>query len=162
MGAFMVPQPSIVLSSVWEHRVVTADEVGWFRSAVPVAVADAVALLAFVLVGIRSHHEIGAFDLFLRNAVPVEVMWFSVAAIIGAYRRRGLGTLVPTWIVAVPAGLVVRTLWVGSPNGFRLLTFLGVGSAFTLLFLLAGRAAAGFAGRRMRFRRGIERDSIAP
>jgi hypothetical protein len=142
--------------------VVTADEVGWFRSAVPIAVADAVGLVAFVLVGMRSHHESGFLDVFLRNALPLEVMWFSVAAITGAYRRPGLGTLVTTWIVAVPAGLVVRTLWVGSPNGFRLLTFLSVGSAFSLIFLLAGRAAAGFACRRMRFRRGIERGSISP
>ncbi len=29
------------------------------RSAIPYVVADAVALVTFVLVGIRSHHEIG-------------------------------------------------------------------------------------------------------
>lgn len=123
------------------------DEVGRRRSAVPFAVADAVALAVFVLVGIRSHHEIGALDLFLRNAVPLEVMWFAVAAASGSYRRPGLRTLLYTWIVAVPAGLVVRSLWVGSPSGGRMLTFLGIGLAFTLLFLLAGRAAAGVARR---------------
>ena len=142
--------------------MVTPDEVGWFRSAILFPLSDGVALVVFVLVGIRSHHEAGAADLFLRNAVPLEVMWFAVVAFSGAYRRPGLRTLLGTWIVAVPAGLVVRTLWVGSPNGFRLLTFLSVGSAFSLIFLLAGRAAAGFACRRMRFRRGIERGSISP
>lgn len=131
------------------------------RSVVPFAIADAVALVVFVLVGIRSHHEVGTVDLFLRNAVPLEVMWFTVAAVTGAYRRPGLRTLLWTWIVAVPAGLVVRTIWVGSPSGVRLLTFLGIGLAFTLLFLLAGRTVVGVTGR-MRSRRSRERGSIAP
>jgi hypothetical protein len=141
--------------------MVTPDEAGWFRSAILFPLADSLALVAFVLAGIRSHHEIGALDLFLRNAVPLVVMWFTVAAVSGSYRRPGLRTLLWTWIVAVPAALVVRSLWVGSPSGVRLLTFLGIGLAFTLLFLLAGRAAAGFAIRWMRSRRGPERDPIA-
>jgi len=88
-------------------------------------------------------------------------MWFAVAVVSGAYRRPALRTLLWTWAVAVPAGLIVRTLWVGSPSGVRLLTFLGIGLAFTLLFLLAGRAVVGVSGR-IRSRRGVERDSIAP
>lgn len=138
------------------------DEGGDHRSAIPFVVADAVALISFVLVGIRSHHEIGAPDLFLRNAVPLEVMWFAVAAVTGAYRRPGLRTLLWTWVVAVPVALIVRTLWVGSPSGLRLLTFLGIGLAFTLLFLLIGRVAAGFAGHWMRARRTAERGSMVP
>ena len=39
--------------------------------------------------------------------------------------------------------LVVRSIWVGSPTGTRLLVFLGIGLAFTLLFLLAGPGVAG-------------------
>ena len=130
-------------------------------SVVPSAVADALALVVFVLAGIRSHHEIAALDLFLRNAVPLEVMWFAVATVTGAYRRPGIRTLLWTWIVAVPAGLVVRSIWVGSPAGVRLLTFLGIGLAFTLLSLLAGRAVVGVIGR-MTSRRRLERGSIAP
>jgi hypothetical protein len=142
--------------------VVTADEVGWFRSAIPLAVADAVGLVAFVLVGIRSHHEIGALDLFLRNAVPLEAMWFAVAGVSGTYRRPGIRSLLWTWIVAVPAALVVRSVWVGSPSGVRLLTFVGIGLAFTLLFLLAARAVPGASGRWIRSHRRLERDSIEP
>jgi hypothetical protein len=41
--------------------------------------------------------------------------------------------------MAVPAALLVRTWWVGSPQGGRIAVFLGVGMAFTLLFLLIGR-----------------------
>jgi hypothetical protein len=51
---------------------------------------------------------------------------------------------------------------VGSPSGLRLLTFLGIGLAFTLLFLLIGRPAAGFAGRWMHARRTPERGSMVP
>ncbi|MEP6973001.1 MAG: DUF3054 domain-containing protein [Actinomycetota bacterium] len=119
------------------------------RSVPSFVVADAIALVVFVAAGIRSHHEVGALDLFLRNAVPLEVAWFLVAAVTGAYRRPGLRTLLTTWIVAVPAGLVVRSLWVGSPTGTRLLVFVGIGLAFTAVFLTVGRALARFAGLRM-------------
>jgi hypothetical protein len=141
---------------------VKAEDVSGYRSAIPFAVADAVALITFVLVGIRSHHEVGALDLFLRNAVPLEVAWFAVAVVVGAYRRPGTRTLLLTWIVAVPVALMVRTRWVGSPSGLKLLTFLGIGLVFTLVFLLIGRATAGFVGRRMRARRTLERGSITP
>jgi hypothetical protein len=140
--------------------MMSLDEVGRSRSAGPFVVADALSLVAFVLVGIRSHHETGALDLFLRNAIPLEVIWFAVAAVSGAYRRPGFRTLVWTWVVAVPAGMIVRTVWVGSPSGVRLLVFLGIGLVFTLLFLLAGRAVVGIIDW-MRSRPGPERDSIA-
>lgn len=113
------------------------------------AAADALALVVFVVAGIRSHHEVGALDLFLRNAVPLLIAWFVVATVTGAYRKPGLRTLLITWVVAVPAGLIARSLWVGSPTGARLLVFLGIGLVFTALFLLVGRVLARFAGRRM-------------
>ena len=116
------------------------------------------------MAGIRSHHEVGALDLFLRNAVPLEVAWFAVSAVAATYRRPGLRTLLWTWIVAVPTGLVVRSIWVGSPSGTRLLVFVGIGLVFTLLFLLAGRGVVALIdrrrGRRMRSQRRPERDSI--
>ena len=80
-------------------------------------VADAVALMVFVAAGIRSHHEVGALDLFLRNAVPLEVAWFAVAIVAATYRRPGIRTLLWTWVVAVPAGRIVRSIGVGSPSG---------------------------------------------
>ncbi len=114
-----------------------------------VVVADAVALAVFVVAGIRSHHEVGALDLFLRNAIPLEAAWFLVATVTGVYRRPGPRTLLVTWVVAVPAGLIARSLWVGSPTGARLLVFLGIGLVFTALFLTAGRALARLAVRRV-------------
>ncbi len=120
------------------------------RSVVALVVADAVALMVFVVAGIRSHHEVGALDLFIRNAVPLEVGWFAVSAVAATYRRPGLRTLLVTWIVAVPVGLVVRSIWVGSPSGTRLVVFVGIGLLFTLLFLLAGRGVVSLLGRRRR------------
>ena len=126
----------------------SSDGVARSRSVVAFVVADAVALLVFVVAGIRSHHEVGALDLFLRNAVPLEVAWFAVSAVAATYRRPGLRTLLWTWIVAVPTGLVVRSIWVGSPSGTRLLVFVGIGLVFTLLFLLAGRGVVALIDRR--------------
>ena len=103
------------------------------------AIADALALTSFVAVGLRSH-RIGAIaEIAARNAVPLAVAWVVVALAVGTYRRRDLASLVLTWALAVPAALLVRTWWVGSPQGSRIAVFLGVGMAFTLLFLLIGR-----------------------
>ena len=109
---------------------------------------DALALTAFVLVGIRSHHDAGGIPLFARNAVPLLVAWFVAAPAVGTYRRPGLRSLVSAWAVAIPAGLLMRSVWVGSPTGGRLLVFLAVGLAFTLLFLLIGRGLVRIVARR--------------
>ena len=109
---------------------------------------DATALLAFVAVGLAQHDEGAVAWLFLRNALPLLGSWFAVAALVGTYRRPGIRTLLVTWVVAVPAGLLLRTAWVGSPSGARILVFLGVGLAFTLLFLAIGRLVARALGER--------------
>jgi hypothetical protein len=108
---------------------------------VPLLVAvDLLALVVFVVTGMRSHHEGAYATVFLRNAIPLLGSWAIFSAVLGAYRYPGPGSLLRTWIVAVPVALVVRSLWVGSPTGVgRFLTFLAVGLAFTLLFLLIGR-----------------------
>ncbi|HYY08139.1 MAG TPA: DUF3054 domain-containing protein [Actinomycetota bacterium] len=106
-----------------------------------VVLADVVALLVFVLIGIRSHHAATAVG-FLRNAGPLLGAWFVVAWFTRGYRRPGLGSLLRTWIIAVPIGLLVRTALVGSPSGGRLLVFLAVGVGVTLVFLLLGRIIA--------------------
>jgi hypothetical protein len=101
-------------------------------------VADIAALVVFVLVGIRGH-RVGTLEGFARNAVPLVAAWLLIAWLAGAYRRPGWRSLLRTWIVAVPIGLLVRTVIVGSPRGARILVFLGVGLAFTLLFLVLAR-----------------------
>ena len=93
--------------------------------------ADAASLIVFVLVGITGHRT-GTVDGFLRNAVPLLGVWFLVAWLGRTYRRPGWRSLLRNWIVAVPVGLLARTLIVGSPKGARILVLIGVGLAFTL------------------------------
>jgi glycopeptide antibiotics resistance protein len=103
--------------------------------------ADAVALIAFVVVGLRGHQG-KTVEGFLRNAGPLLGVWFLVAWASHTYRRPGWRSLLKNWIVAVPIGLLVRTVIVGSPRGARILVFGAVGLAFTLLFLVLGRLLA--------------------
>ena len=110
------------------------------------ALADAGALVVFALIGIRGH-AVATAEGFLRNAVPLLVAWFAVAWLVHTYRRPGWRSLLTNWIVAVPLGLLARTVVVGSPNGARILVFAGVGLAFTLLLLVLGRLVARLASR---------------
>ena len=122
------------------------------QTAVPsalLAALDGLALVAFVLVGMRSHHEATAAEVFARNAIPLLVCWFATAALMHTYRR-GQSTwgFLRTWAIAVPVALLVRTWIVGSPSApGRIALFVGIGMAFTLLFLLGVRVAVGLVAR---------------
>lgn len=109
------------------------------RSGTVLAVADGLALLAFVAVGLRSHRLGAIAEIVARNAIPLAVAWGVMGLIVAPYRRLDLASLITTWAIAVPLALLVRTWWVGSPQGSRIVVFLVVGLAFTLLFLAIGR-----------------------
>ncbi len=110
---------------------------------------DLVALMLFVVAGMRNHRTGSQLDIFLRNAVPVLVAWLVLSIAWRTYRPVSLRRLGTTWITALPIGLLVRTWWVGSPTGGRIVVFLGVGMAFTALFLLIGRGLSSVLGRRL-------------
>lgn len=105
---------------------------------------DLAALAVFVVVGMRSHTEGAKAAIFLRNAVPVGVAWLIGGATFRTYRGPSLRTLTKTWLVAVPVGLAVRTVWVGSPTGARIAVFFAVAMSFTALFLVGGRLLSAF------------------
>lgn len=111
------------------------------RGTVWYVLADAVALVAFVVIGLRGHRG-STVEGFLRNAVPLLGAWFLVAWTAHTYHRPGWRSLLRNWIVGVPIGLLVRTVIVGSPRGARILVFVGVGLATTLLFLVLARLLA--------------------
>ena len=113
---------------------------------------DLFALVVFVAVGIGSHATLSRAEAFFRNAVPIVAAWLVAAALLRTYRPPSVRGLLKTWIVAMPVGILVRSLWVGSPTGGRLLVFLGVALAFTLLFLAFARGVA-FLVRRRRWLR---------
>jgi Protein of unknown function (DUF3054) len=103
---------------------------------------DAVALLAFTLVGVANHdHGLPAAAL-ARVGGPLLVAWFVAARAVGTYRSPGLRTLLLAWVIAVPVAAVVRTLIAGGPWGGELVVFLAVAMSFTLVFLLLGRGLA--------------------
>lgn len=108
------------------------------RETIWYVVADATALIAFVVIGLRGHQG-SAIEGFLRNAVPLLGTWFLVASASHMYRRPGWRRLLRNWILAVPIGLLVRSVIVGSPRGARILVFVAVGLAFTLLLLVLDR-----------------------
>jgi hypothetical protein len=105
-------------------------------------VADALALTGFVLAGLARHVEGFALHLIARNLLPLLAAWFLVGALLGTYRRGGPVTFVLTWLTAVTAAGVARSLWLGHPRGRALLTFLSVSLSFTLLALLSARGVA--------------------
>jgi hypothetical protein len=108
------------------------------RGTVWYVLADAAALVAFVVIGLRGHRG-STVEGFLRNAIPLLGAWFLVAWRARTYRRPGWRSLLMCWVVAVPVGLLVRTVVVGSPRGAKILVFVGVGLASTLLFLVLAR-----------------------
>jgi hypothetical protein len=113
------------------------------------ATLDGLALLAFVLAGVRAHHEGSAAAIFARNAVPLLVSWYGVGLVFHLYREPSLRGLLRNWVVAVPVALLARTWVVGSPSSVsRIALFVAVGMTFTLLFLLIGRATAAVIDRR--------------
>ena len=99
--------------------------------------ADAAAILVFAVVGMLSHHRLGAAG-FARDALPLLAGWFAAAACFRLYRRPGAWRLAATWAVGVPAGLVVRRLALG--HGLEP-AFVVTTLVFTLAFVLAARLA---------------------
>jgi hypothetical protein len=120
---------------------------GTTRARLTLAV-DLLALMAFVLIGMRSHRSSGAFVVFARTAGPVLGAWLACAFFIRTYRPPSHRSLVRTILVAVPAGVLVRTMVVGSPQGWQILVFLGVALLFLSLFLGTGRVIVSLVSRR--------------
>jgi hypothetical protein len=103
------------------------------------AIADAVALLVFVTVGLLSHHGGVSLAGYARDALPFLGCWFAAAAIFGLYRHPTRGALLKTWAVGITAGVLVRQLVVWSLH-WDDLVFLVVALTFTLVFVLLARA----------------------
>ena len=110
--------------------------------------ADALGILTFATVGLLSHDHALSFTGYARDALPLLVGWFAAAFLFGAYRNPSPRTLLATWIVGVPLGILVRALVLGRSFDGDQAVFLGITLAFTLLFVLAFRGVLGLAMRR--------------
>jgi hypothetical protein len=110
--------------------------------------ADALGIVTFATVGLLSHDHALSLTGYVRDALPVLGGWFAAALVFGAYRNPSMRTLLLTWIVGVPLGILVRALALGRDLDGDQAVFLGISLAFTLLFVLAWRAAFGVLARR--------------
>jgi hypothetical protein len=110
--------------------------------------ADALGILTFATVGLLSHDHALSLTGYARDALPVLVGWFAAALVFGAYRSPTTRSLLLTWIVGVTGGILVRALVLGRDLDGGQAVFLGISLAFTLLFVLAWRAALGRLARR--------------
>ncbi|MDQ7844105.1 MAG: DUF3054 domain-containing protein [Armatimonadota bacterium] len=119
-------------------------------------VLDGVALLGFLLVGLRTHGAPLTPAHILRDGLPLLGAWYLVAAIIRLYRHPRWAAVVTTWAIAVPVGILIRQWWVGRLFTRATPVFLVTALTFTLAFLLAGRLVAALlarlVGRRVRGR----------
>jgi Protein of unknown function (DUF3054) len=105
--------------------------------------ADVVALLAFVTIGLVTHHGgISAAD-YARDAVPLVGCWLLAGGAFDLYKRPRPRALLETWLAGVTAGVLVRALVRWHIDGGDAV-FLAVALCFTLLFVVAGRVAASF------------------
>jgi hypothetical protein len=109
-----------------------------------VAVAcDAAALVLFAVVGLVSHRGGVSVAGLARDALPLLAGWFAVAALAGLYARPTIRRLGATWLAGVTAGVVARAVVLGHTGVGKEAAFLAVSLAFSLLFVLGGRVAAG-------------------
>jgi hypothetical protein len=92
------------------------------------AIADAIALTVFVVIGVLTHES--SVTALVRDLLPFLGCWFAAALTL----RR----LLPTWLIGVTAAVLIRAAIVGHFAA----DFYGIALAFTLLFVLIARAAS--------------------
>jgi hypothetical protein len=101
------------------------------------AVADAVGIVVFTVIGLLSHHA--SVAAFAHDALPLLGGWFAVGLATRLYERPSLRRLLVTWAVGITAGVLVRALILGRHLGRHEAAFLAVTLVFTLLFVVAAR-----------------------
>ena len=105
-------------------------------------VGDGAVFAVFTVVGLMSHNDSFTPYHFLRNFIPLTLSWYLIAVILDTYGKGGALRVAANWLLAVVAGVAVRTWWVGSPNGRDLWVFLTVALVTNGAFLAVWRLAA--------------------
>ena len=107
-----------------------------------VPIGDGAVFAVFTVIGLMSHNDSFTPYHFLRNFIPLTLSWYLIAVILDTYGKGGAVRVAANWLLAVVAGVAVRTWWVGSPNGRDLWVFLTVALVTNGAFLAAWRLAA--------------------
>jgi hypothetical protein len=100
------------------------------------AIADGVALAVFAVIGVLTHGS--SITALVRDLLVFLGCWFAVALALRLYIRPNWRRLFATWLIGITAAVLIRAAIVGHWAG----DFYGIALAFTLLFVLVGRAAA--------------------
>ena len=103
------------------------------------ALADTLAILVFVTIGLLSHHGDVTVHGYARDALPFLGCWFAAALLFRLYSRPGSWRLAATWAVGVPAAVLVRALVLGRHLGGKEAAFLVVSLVTVGVLVLAGR-----------------------
>ncbi|MGH2785094.1 MAG: DUF3054 domain-containing protein [Actinomycetota bacterium] len=111
------------------------------------AAGDAVALILFAVIGLANHDQGITAAGIARNALPIIGAFAVAAPFAGTYTRPGLRTLLVTWAIAVPAGVVIRAIALDRPADGSQVTFGIVTMIATLVLLLAWRGLAALGSR---------------
>jgi len=108
------------------------------------AIADALAILVFVTIGLLSHHGDLSVAGYARDALPFLGCWFGAALAFRLYSRPGWWRLAATWAVGVPVAVLVRALGLGRHLGskegaFLVVSLVTVGVLVVAFRLLSSR-----------------------
>jgi len=109
-------------------------------------VADVVALLVFVTIGLATHHGGISAGAYARDALAFCGCWLLAGGAFDLYKRPSVRAFLGTWIVGVTAGVLVRALVRWHIDGGDAV-FLAIALGFTLLFVVVARIAAGLVVR---------------
>ena len=113
-----------------------------------VAVADGMAILAFTIIGVVSHHGALPPSALAEDALPLLGGWFAAALLLRLYVHATWRALLLTWAVGIPAGVLVRAAALGRLDEPRQLAFLVTTLVLSLVFVLGVRALVTVATRR--------------
>ncbi|HEY7630472.1 MAG TPA: DUF3054 domain-containing protein [Thermoleophilaceae bacterium] len=107
------------------------------------AVADALAIVAFAAIGQLSHHGGLSIAGFARDALPLLAGWFGAAFVFGAYRGAAPRAFLLTWLVGITVGVGIRAAVLGRALNGHEAAFLVTSLVFTLLLILGCRSLLG-------------------
>jgi hypothetical protein len=107
------------------------------------AAADGLAILSFTVVGIVAHEGALPASALAEDAVPLLAGWFLGAALARPYARRTWRSLLATWAVGIPAGVLLRAAALGRLDEPRQLAFLATTLVLSLAFVVVARALVG-------------------
>jgi hypothetical protein len=102
--------------------------------------ADALAVVAFTVVGIVSHRGSLPPSALAEDTLPLLGGWFAAAAVFHLYTRRTRRSLLLSWAIGIPLGVLVRAAALGRLDEPRQLAFLATTLVLSLVFVLAARA----------------------